>query len=267
MMHRFGDMLRRPNPESAKIIGARLGGYAVVVVSTLIVTNLLRKIFGEIPGPPTQFAGAVLLVSVLLSMCVFRQTIAKIEQHAAQSSERAAKNNKGQETSVVLLKAQERQWRFRTATVWVAVAALVLMLYVSMMTFWVRSANDPEQETGQTRVIVPPILPPETRDYLKHHTIDYILTHDPNHFTEKLPNEDPMYLLTAFVPLYAVYILFCVLVAKSLGYTIARMPKVGGIGENVSATGGGQTPDGQVLEKADEYLADQFLGLADQFGD
>lgn len=259
---------------------SKLSGYLVVIFGLLLVTRVLREFVGSIPVVPTKISVALLSLSMLLAILVYRQTLCFLQRHELEQRDRVNRQRKltlqsgidavSEPTRI----ARERHWRSQRATLWGVIAAGFLVTYMFGMMLAVRDANvTGDSETEETiGVVVPFVLPAVTKqkiaDMRKTSTepIDDILTDDGGYFAEFLPLEYPGYIYATVIPLYVLYAIFCMTITRSCAYLVAPHPRMispaGKPGQEIEIgpadPGGKDGPGGTdgvdlVLEVIDEF--------------
>lgn len=211
----------------------RVRGYVLVAIGVLAVTRVLHVIVGAVPGLPTEFAVAVLAVTLILAMLCYRQSVAFLRWHELRSRQTALADPGRTVTSEATRVAGERHWRARRATLWAMLAFVMLLTYSFGVMSCVRKAN---LATGEVPVIVPLLLPAPAAEYVNelgstsNEPIDDILSNNPGYFQDAFPNEHPAYVFATVLPLQLVYAVFCLMVTRSLAFAVAPAPEAVPVG-------------------------------------
>lgn len=214
-------------------------GYIAIAVGVLLVKGTLEVVWGSIPQMPGKLAESALIMTVIISMFMYRQTISVIRLRALRIQDRRtaaalSPSALGVGPSPETQDAIESHWRTRKAMLWIVLSAFTLSLYLFLYQATVREANISDPITGdeiQQAVVVPPeFMRPEPirddiqkriDDGLKHEALDFSLSYNGGLYAYTVPNEYPMHIYAVVVPLNALFIVFCVMLTRSLAFAFA----------------------------------------------
>lgn len=218
-------------------------GYIAIALGVLLVKGTLEIVWGSIPQMPGKLAESALIMTVIISMFMYRQTVSLISLRVLRMQDRRATaalspSALGAGPSPETQDAVESHWRTRKAMLWIVLSAFILSLYLFLYQATVREANISHPTTGeeiQQAVVVPPeFMRPEPiradiqkriDDGLEHEALDYSLSYNGGLYAYTVLNQYPLRIYAIVVPLNALFILFCVTLTRSLAFAFAPTMK------------------------------------------
>lgn len=214
-------------------------GYIAIALGVLLVKGTLEVVWGSIPQMPGKLAESALIMTVIISMFMYRQTISLIRLRVLRMNDMRAGAGLSRSARVAgpspeTQDAMESHWRARKAMTWAVLSMVTLAAYLFIYQVTVREANISHPVTGneiQQAVVVPPefMRPEPIRTDIQYwidndvggEALDYSLSRNGGLYAYTVPNEYPMHIYAIVIPLNALFIVFCVMLTRSLAFAFA----------------------------------------------